>query len=67
MDPRVHSGADLLETPLEDLRTEINAWLNAFIDRNLANGKLDEINVKWGGSKLPVFPSELAGVPFVAH
>jgi len=27
MDPRAHSGADLLETPLEDLRTEINAWL----------------------------------------
>jgi hypothetical protein len=27
MDPRVHAGADLLETSLEDLRTEINAWL----------------------------------------
>jgi hypothetical protein len=27
MDPRVHTGADLLETPLEDLRTVINAWL----------------------------------------
>jgi hypothetical protein len=27
MDPRVHVGADLLETPLEDLRTVINAWL----------------------------------------
>ncbi len=45
----------------------INAWLNTFIDRNLANGKLDEINVKWVGSKLPVFPAELAGVPFVVQ
>jgi hypothetical protein len=27
MDPRVHAGADLLETSLEDLRTEVNAWL----------------------------------------
>jgi hypothetical protein len=27
MDPRVHKGADLLETPLEDLRTVVNAWL----------------------------------------
>jgi hypothetical protein len=27
MDPRVQLGADLLETPLEDLRTLIDAWL----------------------------------------
>jgi hypothetical protein len=27
MDPREHAGADLLETSLEDLRTEVNAWL----------------------------------------
>jgi len=29
MDPRIQKGADLLETPLEDLRTVIDAWLNA--------------------------------------
>ena len=44
----------------------INAWLNACLDRNLANGKLDAINVKWTGAKLPAFPSELPGVPFEA-
>ena len=27
MDPRIQEGADLLETPLEDLRTLIDAWL----------------------------------------
>jgi hypothetical protein len=27
MDPRAHAGADLLETSLEGLRTEINSWL----------------------------------------
>ena len=27
MDPRMEKGADLLETPLEDLRTMIGAWL----------------------------------------
>jgi TIR domain len=27
MDPRIHLGADLLETPLEDLRTLIDTWL----------------------------------------
>ena len=27
MDPRIQLGADLLETPLEDLRTLIDAWL----------------------------------------
>jgi hypothetical protein len=27
MDPRIEQGADLLETPLEDLRTMIDAWL----------------------------------------
>jgi len=46
---------------------EINAWLNAFIDRNLASGKLDAINMKWIGGKLPQFPAELPGVPFVSH
>jgi polar amino acid transport system substrate-binding protein len=46
---------------------EFNAWLNAFIDRNLANGKLDAINQKWIGSKLPALPEEIAGVPFVAQ
>ena len=34
MDPRVHKGADLLETPLEDLRTVVIDWLKDDGTRN---------------------------------
>jgi polar amino acid transport system substrate-binding protein len=47
-------------------QAEFNAWLNAFIDRNMANGKLDAINQKWIGGKLPALPAEIPGVPFVS-
>jgi hypothetical protein len=38
MDPRVHAGADLLETSLEDLRTVVNAWLRGEPSRTRRGG-----------------------------
>jgi polar amino acid transport system substrate-binding protein len=46
---------------------EFNAWLNAFVDRNMANGKLNTINRKWIGGDLPALPTELADVPFTVR
>lgn len=46
---------------------EMTDWLNAFIDRNLANGKLNAINKKWIGVDLPEFPKELPGIPFTVQ
>lgn len=45
---------------------DINAWINAFIDRNMANGKLNAINKKWLGTDLPTMPASLPGIPFTA-
>jgi len=39
MDPRIHNGADLLETPLEDLRTVIQARLKHAIAPATASSK----------------------------
>ncbi len=46
---------------------EFTDWLNAFIERNLANGQLNAINKKWLDGDLPEFPTELAGIPFTVQ
>ncbi len=43
---------------------ETNKWLNAFIDKIKADGRLDAICEKWIGQPLPDFPKSLKGVPF---
>ena len=45
---------------------EINAALNAFIDKIRANGELARIQEKWMGFSNPRFPEALEGVPFAA-
>jgi polar amino acid transport system substrate-binding protein len=47
---------------------EINAWLNQFIDKIRADGRLEAINKKWlGDEKLPDFPKKLDGVPYTVE
>jgi polar amino acid transport system substrate-binding protein len=46
---------------------EINASLNAFIDKISANGELAKIQEKWMASSMTKFPASLEGVPFVAN
>lgn len=46
---------------------DLTDWLNAFIDRNLANGELNKISKKWVGIDLPAFPKELPGIPFTVQ
>ncbi len=46
---------------------DLTDWLNAFIDRNLANGKLNDISKKWVGIDLPEFPKEIPGIPFTVQ
>lgn len=47
---------------------EMNAWLNQFIDKIRADGRLEAINKKWiGDDKLPDFPKKLDGVPFTVE
>jgi polar amino acid transport system substrate-binding protein len=46
---------------------EINEWMNAFIDRNLANGKLNAINKKWTGAELPELAKDIPGIPFTVQ
>ncbi|WP_429298424.1 transporter substrate-binding domain-containing protein [Paraburkholderia sp. GAS199] len=48
-------------------QAELNAWLNAFVDRNTANGKLTAINQKWLGVDLPAMPVSLAGIPYTVQ
>lgn len=43
---------------------EINEWLNRFIDKIKADGRLEAINQKWLGAPTPNFPESLEGVPF---
>jgi len=43
-----------------------NAWLNAFIDKIKADGRLEAINKKWLNAPTPDFPTALEGVPFTA-
>jgi polar amino acid transport system substrate-binding protein len=44
---------------------EINAAINAFIDKIRANGELAKIQNKWMGSSMTNFPDSIEGVPFV--
>jgi polar amino acid transport system substrate-binding protein len=46
---------------------EINDWLNQFIDKIRADGRLAAINKKWLGEDLPNFPEKLEGVPFTVQ
>jgi polar amino acid transport system substrate-binding protein len=45
---------------------EINAAINAFIDRIVANGELATPYQKWMKLAPPQFPASLEGIPFVA-
>lgn len=45
---------------------EVNAWLNEFIDKIRADGRLEAISQKWLGQPLPTFPDAIEGVPFTA-
>jgi len=45
---------------------EINAAINAFIDRIVANGELAKPYQKWMKLTPPQFPTSLEGIPFVA-
>ncbi|WP_377830836.1 transporter substrate-binding domain-containing protein (plasmid) [Bradyrhizobium lupini] len=42
----------------------INAWLNQFIDKIRADGRLEKISQKWLAEPLPNFPQSVEGVPF---
>jgi len=46
---------------------EINAALNAFIDKIRANGELKTIYDKWMKVPVPEFPASLEGIPFTAN
>src|SRR5690242_7783560 len=46
---------------------ELNAALNAFIDKIKANGELAKIQQKWMGSSMTNFPDKVEGVPFVVQ
>jgi len=45
---------------------EMNAALNAFIDKMKASGELAKIQQKWMNSSMVNFPDSVEGVPFVA-
>jgi polar amino acid transport system substrate-binding protein len=45
---------------------ELNAALNAFIDKIKASGELAKIQEKWMGSYMVNFPESIEGVPFAA-
>jgi polar amino acid transport system substrate-binding protein len=46
--------------------TEINASLNAFIDKIKENGELKKVYDKWMKVPVPEFPQSLEGIPFAA-
>lgn len=46
---------------------ELNAWLNDFIDKIRADGRLEAISQKWLGQPLPEFPDSVEGVPFTVE
>jgi polar amino acid transport system substrate-binding protein len=58
---RLHNGAC---TRLGE--KEINAEVNAFIDKIKANGELAKIYQKWMNTAPPEFPANIEGVPFEA-
>jgi polar amino acid transport system substrate-binding protein len=45
---------------------EINALINAFIDKIKANGELKKITDKWMKADQPPMPEKLEGIPFTA-
>ena len=45
---------------------ELNASINAFIDKIKANGELKKIYDKWMKVPVPEFPKSLEGIPFTA-
>jgi polar amino acid transport system substrate-binding protein len=45
---------------------EINASLNAFIDKIKANGELKKVYDKWMKVPVPEFPASLEGIPFAS-
>lgn len=45
---------------------EINAYINAFVDKIKANGELKTITDKWMKAAQPPMPEKLDGVPFTA-
>lgn len=46
---------------------ETNEWLNAFIDKIKADGRLEAINMKYLNAPTPQFPEKLEGVPFTVQ
>lgn len=46
---------------------EINTWLNQFIDRIRADGRLAAIDEKWLGQPMPEFPASIEGVPYTVE
>jgi len=46
---------------------EMNAWLNQFIDKIKADGRLEAISQKHLGLPLPAFPESVEGVPFTVQ
>ena len=45
---------------------ELNAYINAFIDKIKANGELKKITDKWMKAEQPPMPEKIEGVPFTA-
>jgi len=45
---------------------ELNAYINAFIDKIKANGELKKITDKWMKADQPPMPEKIEGVPFTA-
>ncbi|SOC35756.1 amino acid ABC transporter substrate-binding protein (PAAT family) [Rhizobium subbaraonis] len=46
---------------------EMNEWLNSFIDKIKADGRLEAINKKYLDASMPQFPEKLEGVPFTVQ
>ncbi len=46
---------------------EMNASINAFIDKIKANGELTKIHMKWMGSSFTDFPTSIDGIPFTVQ
>jgi len=46
---------------------EMNAWLNQFIDKIRADGRLEAISQQYLGLPLPQFPASVEGVPFTVQ
>jgi len=42
-------------------------WINEFIDRNTANGKLNDLYKTWFDQPFPEMPKEVPGIPFTVQ